>query len=83
MAVRVNYDVVRLQVPENNVSLMKSFDCQEHLAEVLPGPLLGEASLTLEHSAQIPARAEIENQEQLRLRLEGVVEPDDERMLRV
>lgn len=83
MSIRINNDVVRLQVPENNVSLMKSFDCQEHLAEILPGPLLRETTLALEHSAQITTRAEIENQEQLRLRLEGVVEPDDEWMLRV
>ena len=77
----VNHDVVGFQIAENDIAFMQCLNGQKHLAKVLVCSLLIQTALPLQYSAKISARAEIKDEEQLCLCLEGVVEANDERVL--
>ena len=59
MAVSVNNDVVGLEIPEDDVSLVKGLDRKQNLTEVLAGALLAEASLSLKGTTEVTAGAEV------------------------
>ena len=59
MAVSVNNDVVGLEIPEDDVSLVKGLDRKQNLTKVLAGALLAEASLSLKGTTEVTAGAEV------------------------
>jgi len=83
VAVVVEHYVVRLQISVDDVSLVEVLEGEEHFSDVKPSSVLSEALLTSDYLTQVTARAEVEDQEQLCLRLERVIQVHDKRMSHV
>jgi hypothetical protein len=66
-------DVVRLQVPENDVSFVQVFKGKQDFSKVDPCTVLSEALIFLESSAHIAAWCVVKKEEQLLGGLEGVL----------
>ena len=81
MAILINYNIVRFEISEDDVSPMKIFKSKQHFAQVLPCTFLSQPTLLVEDMAKITSWAEFQDQEELGLCLESVVEANDEGML--
>lgn len=79
---RIQHDVVRFEVAEDNVPLVQVLERQNHLCEVESHSLLRKPQLPSQVSAQIASWAVVHYQAQLVRGLEGVAKPHDERVLR-
>ena len=76
-------NVVRLQVPENDVSTVQVLKGKQDFSKVDPCPVLSEALIFLECSAHVAAWCVVKKEEQLLRGLEGVLKTDNERVPRV
>ena len=83
MAHGVQHDVVGLQIPVHNASLVQVLEGELHLRHVHAREPLVEAFVVLDQSLQVAAAAVLEHQYEVGWRLESVVQPDDEGMLDV
>ena len=81
MACIVKDNVIRLQISVNDVSLVEIFKGKQDLCSVKSSSIFVEPSLLSNYFTQVASRAEVQDEKQLGLRLEGVVEVDDERVL--
>ena len=80
MTLRVQDDVVRLQVAENNVVLVQTLDGANHFGNVASGLALAEAPLQLEVLAQVASGTKLGDHEQTLGCLESVFDLNNIRM---
>ncbi len=81
--IRVQEQVLRLQVTVNNALRMQVAQGGRDLGGVEPGPRLGEDALPLQVEEELAAVDVVEDKVELLPRLERVVEADEERVLEV
>ena len=83
MSIFVENDVIRLQVTENNVSLMQVFKSKENLGEVSPGSVFSKTFVFLKCTTHIATWCVVKEQEKLLWSLESILQTNDERMVSV
>ena len=81
MACIVKDNVVRLQISVNDVSLVEIFKGKQDLCSVNSSSIFVEPSLLSKYLTQVASWAEVHDEKQFGLRLEGAVESDNERVL--
>ena len=80
MAILIEDNIVWLQVSEDDISLMKVLQSQEHLSQIHPSSILCKSFVFLKCTAHVATRGVIEKKKELLGRLKGVLQSDYERM---
>lgn len=78
MALLVDDDVVRLQVPKYDVLFVQSCDSKQDFLHIEPGFLLSERTLDLKVLTQVTPWTVVRNEEEVFTGLEGVPQLNDE-----
>ena len=83
MAIFVKHNVVRLQVTEDNVSLMQVFQGQEHFSKIDPGSILSKTFVFLEGAAHVATGCVVKKQEKFLRSLESIFQANYEWVVRI
>ena len=81
MAILVKHYIIRLEIAENNISLMQVLNGKQYFSHVHLGTILSEPLVLVECAGHVPAMRILEQHEKLLWGLERVLEANDERVL--
>mmetsp|Transcript_24613 Transcript_24613/g.42359 ORF Transcript_24613/g.42359 Transcript_24613/m.42359 type:complete len:322 (+) Transcript_24613:581-1546(+) len=81
VTVCVEQDVLRLEISVYDADAVEMAEGKDHLGRVEAGDVLGEVLAAAEVEEELAAAEVVQDEVQLAVRLEGVVEPHDERVL--
>lgn len=83
MTIVVQDDVIRLEVPVDDVPFVEVSQSEQDLSAVESCAVFGEPALVGDNFTEVTARTKVEDEEELGLGLEGVVQVDNERVAHV